>query len=76
VVIRTFNANGEVATAQKLVPGTGGVTRLDGALGKKRVWRCSNLSPMFESELLWKKFTVLKKVRVIFLGLFGAPVVI
>jgi len=28
---------------------------------------------MFEPEIFWKKFTVLKKVPVTLLGLFGAP---
>jgi len=44
-----------------------GVTRLDGARGKKQVW-----GPMVEPELFRKQISVLKKVLVKLLGLFGA----
>ena len=47
-----------------------GVTRLDGAQGKKQVWPCSNL------KSFGSKCTVLKKVFVTLLGLYGAPAVI
>ena len=45
-----------------------GVTRLDGARGKKKVWR-----PHVRIRSFWSKCTVLKKVLVTLLGLFGAP---
>jgi len=46
-----------------------GVTTLDGAQGKKQVWR-----PMFEPEVFRKEITVLKKLRLKLLRLFGAPI--
>jgi len=47
---------------------TSGVRRLDGARGKKQVWRpCSNV------RSFGSKCTVLKKVLVTLLGFFSAP---
>ena len=44
-----------------------GATKLDGARGKKQVWR-----PMLEPEV-FRKQTYCTEVRVTFLGLFGTP---
>jgi len=54
--------------ASKLSVSEQGVTRLDGARGKKQVWRppCSNVRPF------GSKVTVFKEVLVTLLGLFGA----
>ena len=48
-----------------------GVTRLDGARGKKQVWR-----PMFEFEVFRNQIYCIEESTLILLGLFGAPIVI
>ena len=45
-----------------------GVTRLDGARGKKRVWR-----PVVETEVFRKQMNCIEKVVVALLGHFGHP---
>ena len=45
-----------------------GVTRLNSARGKKQVWR-----PHVRNRSFGSKYTILKKVLVTLLGLFGAP---
>jgi len=47
---------------------TRGVTRLYGARGRRKFG-----APMFETKVFRSKCTVLKKVLVILLGIFGAP---
>jgi len=45
-----------------------GVARLDGARGKKQVWR-----PMFESQIFRKQFYSIEEYSCDIVGIFGAP---
>jgi len=63
---------GHNVSFQERLPTLSGALRLDGARGKKQVWR-TNVRTWGLSEA---SVTVLKKILVTLLGLFGAPIVI